>query len=197
MVVAGSAALSQSLEDGILKSQLTISSSPWLSNLWMLSDSILSEYDLNSGKLISHTKMIHEGNYHRHYVVSFLDSNQVQINQKMKMVEWLDMVDIPSLIHTLSMTKFSLGDTLRFKLWDGRGFGIIDLFVQRDEGKRSLMKPFGSAEDSWRLIPLSSTKKSRENGIQISIQLSRGFPHVPEEIEIDTKFGAVQMRLND
>jgi hypothetical protein len=95
------------------------------------------------------------------------------------------------------MAQFSLGDTLSFKLWDGRGFGIIDLLVQLDDGKRSLLKPFGSSEESWRLIPLSSTKKSRENGIQISIQLSRGFPHVPEEIEIDTKYGAVQMRLNE
>jgi hypothetical protein len=196
MVVAGSAELRQNLEDGILRSELTMSSSPWLSNLWTLADSIQSEYDLRSRRMITHVKAIHEGSYHRRYVVDFLDSSRVQVNTKVKDVDWENMLDIPSLIYVLSTTKFHEGDTLSYKLWDGRGFGTIDLLVRRNDGKRSLIKPFGS-DDVWKLIPLSSTRKSRENGIQISVQLSRGLPHVPEEIEIDTKYGAIQMRLND
>lgn len=195
LVQAGTAELIQSINDGVLSSQLSIWSSPWLSNLWEMADSIRSDYIIESGQLINHTKAIHEGGYHRRYDVFFLENDQVQINDKIKEVAWQDMLDVPSLLYVLSRTKFNEGDTLVYKLWDGRGYGDLELLVER-QGGRSLRKPFGE-EKAWQLNPLSSTEKSRANEIKLNIQLSLGFPHVPERIEIDTKYGAVQMKLVD
>lgn len=195
MVNAGTARLVLNAESDTLSGALTIASSPWLSNLWTLSDSIFTEYDLNQNKLISHFKAIHEGNYHRRYNVAFLDSGQVLINGKSRIVDEENLRDIPSLIHELAGSKFYEGDTLRYRLWDGRGLGDLVLLVQRKKG-RSLFSPL-SDKSGWELIPLSSTRKSRENEIKLSIHLSQDIPHLPEKIEIDTKFGAVQMKLVD
>lgn len=193
LIQAGTAKLSLIEESGLLTSSLTIQSSPWLSNLWTLSDSISSSYQIETKKMVRHEKAIHEGGYHRRYQVDFLDSNQVRINLKVKDLDWDEILDIPSLIYVLSHSRFEEGDTLRYRLWDGRGEGQLDLLVKNPR-RRTLLHPLG-AEEGWELIPMSSTKKSRENGIQLSIHMSRGFPHIPERIEMDTKYGAVQMHL--
>ena len=197
LIAAGNAHLSQKLVNGILTSHLITSSSPWLSNLWTLSDSIQSEFEVESSTLLRHIKAIHEGGYHRNYNVVFNDSDRVSVNGVERDLEWQGMLDIPSLLYVLSTCKFHVGDTLRYLLWDGRSFGALELLVQKQEATRSLLRPFGKEEDSWQLIPISSTRKSRENGIQLSIQLSQGYPHIPERIEIDTKFGDIQMRLSE
>lgn len=193
MVNAGSARLVLNVDSDMLSGVLTIASSPWLSNLWTLSDSITTTFDLERGKLVSHFKAIHEGNYHRRYEVAFLDSGQVSVNGKLREVDAENLRDIPSLLHELATSTFQEGDTLRYRLWDGRGMGDLVLLVQRKKG-RSLFSPL-SGGSGWELIPLSSTRKSRENEIKLSIELSLDTPHLPEKIEIDTKFGAVQMKL--
>jgi len=192
MVPAGSAKLVHAFENGILKSYLSIESSPWLSNLWTLSDSIFSVYLVESGKLLKHTKAIHEGAYHRNYNVDFHDDDTIRINGRNKIVEKHDFKDIPSLLYELSMTKFHNGDTLFYHVWDGRSQGELGLLVEKI-GKPSLLKHFDEA--GWRLTPLSSSRKSRENKIKLAMLYSESFPHTPLRIEIDTKYGNVLMRL--
>lgn len=192
MVQAGAAKLAHTVESGILKSYLTIESSPWLSNLWSLSDSIVSEYIIDLGRLDKHTKAIHEGNYHRNYEVTFTDSDQVWINGKEKQVKTQGLKDIPSLLYDLSLREFKNGDTLRYQVWDGRGEGALDLLVEK-VGKPSLLHPFSEA--GWKLTPLTSTKKSRENRIQLAMLYSKSYPHTPLRIEINTKYGNVLMRM--
>ncbi|MCF7824269.1 MAG: DUF3108 domain-containing protein [Candidatus Marinimicrobia bacterium] len=194
VIYAGSAELSYTLVDGILKSSLTIASSPWLSNLWTLTDSISSTYHLETGRLKTHYKAIHEGSYHRNYMVEFGDSNQVQINDSEKVVEETNFKDLPSLLYDLSQYQFRDGDTLQFSLWDGRSYGMLMLVVEK-VGKPKLFTPF--ALSGWKLTPLSSTDKSRENRIQLALHLSNTRPHIPLRIEIDTKYGGVLMRLED
>ncbi|NQV16339.1 DUF3108 domain-containing protein [bacterium] len=192
MVQAGTAKLVHNLEKGVLTSFLSIQSSPWLSNLWTLSDSIRSIYLVESGELKSHIKAIHEGTYHRNYLVNFVDSNMVSINGKEHELNTQGIKDIPSLLFDLSRTHFQHGDTLRYRLWDGRGFGVLNLAVEKAIGP-SLFKPFSAA--GWKLSPLNSTKKSRENQIQLAMMYSESYPHEPLRIEIGTKYGNVIMRL--
>lgn len=191
LVQAGKAQLTHEIEDGRLKSFFSIESSPWLSKLWMLSDSVYTVYELDSEKLIKHRKAIHEGNYHRNYSVTFADSNQVMVNGKAKTVKTKGLKDIPSLLYHLSNIRFNHGDTLSFQVWDGRGSGTLMLLVEKI-GKPTIFKPFN--ESGWRLTPLNSTRKSRANQIQLSMLYSRTYPHIPLRIEINTKYGNVQMR---
>jgi len=193
MIQAGAAELIHEVEAGVLTSYLSIESSPWLSNLWSLSDSIVSVYLIETRQLLQHTKAIHEGSYHRNYDVLFLDSNLVKVNGKEREIGTEGIKDLPSLLFELSTTKFNHGDTLRYKLWDGRGLGALSLLVEKSSGP-TLFKPF--AEKGWRLTPLNSTRKSRENQIQLAMQMSTAFPHKPMRIEIDTKFGNIIMRLD-
>ncbi len=192
LIQAGKAKLVLTVKDGYLESRLNIESSPWLANLWTLSDSIWSFYEIESGQLKRHVKAIHEGSYQRHYEVIFKDSNQVSINGRERDLDTRGLLDIPSLLFELSNTEFTSGDTLHFRLWDGQGYGVLELLVEKISGP-SLFRPFG--EPGWKLTPLSSTKKSRENRIQLALMLSDTMPHTPLKIEIDTKYGAVVMRL--
>lgn len=194
LVQAGEATLTQHVEDGVLNSLLVMESSPWLSTLWTLSDSVMTEYRIDVGRLVRHTKAIHEGSYHRNYEVTFSDSNLARVNGKIKEVETQNLRDIPSLLYDLSFTKFHHGDTLQFLMWDGRGAGLLNLLVEKID-KPSILRPFAGA--GWRLTPLSSTRKSRANQLQISMLFSKSYPHTPTWIEIDTKYGGVQMRLED
>lgn len=194
MVPAGVAKLIHSVENGILKSYLNIESSPWLSTLWTLSDSIFSVYALETEKLLKHNKAIHEGSYHRNYEVAFSDSDTVEVNGKVKIVEKYAYTDLPSLLYDLSMTKFRNGDTLKYRVWDGRGHGELKLLVKKVK-KPSLFKPFNEA--GWQLTPLSSSRKSRENNIKLAMLYSNSYPHKPLRIEIDTKYGDVLMRLDN
>jgi len=189
LVQAGSATLVHEVTDQLLSSALTIESSPWLSNLWTLSDTILTAYHLEDKRLMAHTKAIHEGNYHRHYDVSF-DDTLALVNGKEKKVDLKGLVDLPSLLYQLTFTKFRDGDTLRYRIWDGRSSGKLELLVE-DIGKPTLLKPF--LEPGWKLTPLSSTRKSRANGIQVTLLYSKEYPHTPVKIEIDTKYGNVHM----
>ncbi len=192
MIYAGHAKLSYQVENEILTGELNIYSSPWLSNLWTLSDSIRSVYDIEAGRLQNHTKAIHEGSFHRNYEVVFGDSGRVEINGKNKLIKAQGLRDVPSLLYELSHTQLKHGDTLHYPLWDGRGYGILSLVVEKASGP-SLFKPFSI--EGWHLIPLSSSRKSRENRIQLSLLLSKALPHIPVKIEIDTKYGDVVMRL--
>jgi len=193
MIHAGSAELVYDLKQDMLESELNMNSSPWLSNLWLLADSIKSCYNIKTGKLKTHVKAIHEGSYHRNYYVLFTDSNVVQINGKERIVEESGIRDVPSLLYDLSRYQFHNGDTLHFPLWDGRSYGILSLVVEKAE-KPSLLRPL--AIPGWKLTPLSSTRKSRENRIQLSLLLSSASPHRPLRIEIGTKFGDITMRLD-
>lgn len=192
MIYAGSARIEYHVDDGALQTSLNIHSSPWLSTLWSLSDSISSYFELESDKLRTHDKAIHEGSYHRKYQVSFSDSNSIEINGKIKTVDTQGLIDVPSLIYKLSQSSFTHGDTLSFKLWDGRSFGTLSLLVEKP-GKASLLKPF--SVKGWKLRPLNSSKKSRENRVQLALLLSEDSPHVPLRIEIDTKYGDIIMKL--
>ena len=192
MIQAGTAQLALAVQDGYLESHLNIESSPWLSKLWTLSDSIKSVYYITSGQLKGHTKAIHEGAYHRNYAVLFLDSNRVVVNGQERVVNTQGLRDIPSLLYDLSRMHFNSGDTLHFRLWDGQGLGELELLVEQHAGP-SLLRPF--AEAGWKLTPLSSTRKSRENKIQLALLLTEKFPHIPLKIEIDTKYGSVLMSL--
>jgi len=192
LIHAGTAKMIQQIEDGILTSSLTIESSPWLSNLWTLSDSVLSIYDIEQKRMISHTKAIHEGSYHRNYQVEFIDSSKIKINNKIKDIDAQGLRDIPSLLHELSLTKLSNGDTLRYRLWDGKRYGDLNLRVERTS-KPSLFRPF--QDQGWHLTPLSSTRKTRENKIKLALLMSKSLPHKPLKIQIDTKYGDVIMRL--
>ena len=192
MIHAGSAHLEHSLDNEILNSSLSINSSPWLSTLWSLSDSIKSQYHVESAKLLNHYKAIHEGSYHRNYEVVFSDSDSVVVNSEVKSVDTQGLRDIPSLLYYLSHFKFTDGETLHFRLWDGRSYGLLSLKVEKMK-KPSLLNPFAS--QGWKLSPLSSTKKSRENQIRLALLFSNNFPHLPLRIEIDTKYGDVVMKL--
>ncbi|MCF7825565.1 MAG: DUF3108 domain-containing protein [Candidatus Marinimicrobia bacterium] len=194
MVHAGAATLVQNVEDGVLNSLFVMESSPWLSKLWTLSDSVMTEYVIDVGRLVSHTKAIHEGSYNRNYKVTFSDSNMATVNGKDKEVETQNLRDIPSLLYDLSLTQFHDGDTLQYLMWDGRGAGVLNLLVEHID-EPPFFRPF--SETGWRLTPLNSTSKSRANQIQLSMLFSISFPHKPTRIEIDTKYGGVQMRLED
>ena len=193
-VHAGLATLVHTVEDNVLKSIFVIESSPWLSTLWTLSDTVITEYMIDIGRLIHHTRAIHEGSYHRHYEVSFSDSNLASVNGKAKEVDIQGLRDIPSLLYNLSLTEFHHGDTLQYQMWDGRGSGELKLLVEK-VGKPSLFKPF--EKPGWRLTPLNSTRKSRANQIQLSLLYSKAYPHTPLEIVIDTKYGNIQMRIEN
>jgi len=192
LIYAGSARIEYHVDDGALQSSLNIHSSPWLSTLWTLSDSISSYFELESDKLRTHDKAIHEGSYHRNYQAAFSDSNSIELNGKIKAVDTQGLIDVPSLIYKLSQSSFTHGDTLSFKLWDGRSYGILSLLVKKP-GKASLLKPFSAK--GWKLTPLNSSKKSRENRIQLALLLSEDSPHLPLRIEIDTKYGDIIMKL--
>ncbi|MBC8376504.1 MAG: DUF3108 domain-containing protein [FCB group bacterium] len=194
LVHAGMATLIHTVEDDVLNSFFVIESSPWLSTLWTLSDSVMTEYLIDVGRLVKHTKAIHEGAYHRNYEVTFSDSNLATVNGMVKEIEIKGLRDIPSLLYDLSLTKFHHGDTLQYRMWDGRGSGKLTLLVEK-VGKPSLFKPF--EKPGWRLTPLNSTRKSRANQIQLSMFYSKSYPHTPLKIEIDTKYGSVQMRIED
>jgi len=194
LVQAGMATIVHHVEDDVLKSIFVIESSPWLSSLWTLSDSVMTEYIIDLGKLVKHTKAIHEGSYHRNYEVTFNDSNLATVNGKDKEVSTQGLRDIPSLLYDLSLTRFQHGDTLQYRVWDGRSSGILKLLVEK-VGKPTLLKPF--SESGWRLTPLNSTRKSRANQMQLSMLYSKSYPHTPLKIEIDTKYGSVQMRIED
>ncbi|MBT4362388.1 MAG: DUF3108 domain-containing protein [Candidatus Marinimicrobia bacterium] len=194
LVPAGMATLIHTVEDDVLNSIFIIESSPWLSTLWSLSDSVLTEYLIDVGRLVKHTKAIHEGSYHRNYEVTFSDSNFATVNGKDKEIDIHGLRDIPSLLYDLSLTRFHHGDTLQYRMWDGRGSGELILLVEK-VGKPSLFKPF--EKPGWRLTPLNSTRKSRANQIQLSMLYSKSFPHTPLKIEIDTKYGSIQMRLEN
>ncbi len=116
LIQAGKATLVHTVEANILKSLFVIESSPWLSTLWTLSDSVNTEYMIDEGRLLNHTKAIHEGSYHRFYEVTFSDSDQAWVNGKMKEVETDHLRDIPSLLYDLSTTQFHDGDTLRYHM---------------------------------------------------------------------------------
>ena len=193
-VHAGGATLIHTVEDNVLKSIFIIESSPWLSTLWTLADTVITEYMIDVGRLITHHRAIHEGSYHRNYEVSFSDSNLATVNGKDKKVDTQGLRDIPSLLYSLSLTKFQHGDTLQYHMWDGRGSGVLKLLVEK-VGKPSLFKPF--EKPGWRLTPLNSTRKSRANQIQLSMLYSKSYPHTPLEIEINTKYGNIQMRIED
>ena len=194
LVHAGMATLVHTVEDDVLNSIFVIESSPWLSTLWTLSDSVITEYMIDMGRLVNHTRAIHEGSYHRNYEVTFSDSDMAIVNGKKKAVEIEGLRDIPSLLYDLSFTKFNNGDTLRYRMWDGRGSGVLELLVEK-VGKPTLLKPF--EKPGWRLTPLNSTRKSRANQIQLSMLYSKSYPHKPIRIEIDTKYGGVQMRIEN
>jgi hypothetical protein len=191
-VHAGMATLIHTVEENVLRSIFVIESSPWLSTLWTLSDTVITEYIIDVERLVRHSRSIHEGSYHRNYEVSFNDSNQAIVNGKEKEVEVQGLRDIPSLLYNLSLTRFHHGDTLQYRMWDGRGSAELQLLVKKVD-KPPLFKPF--EKKGWRLTPLNSTRKSRANQIQLSMLYSKSFPHVPLEIEIATKYGNIQMSL--
>jgi len=194
MIYAGTAELIYNLEQGILVGELTTNSSPWLANLWILADSIKSTYNLESGLLEEHIKAIHEGSYHRNYSVEFADSNRVLVNGKEEVVPESGLRDVPSLLYDLSKYDFRDGEILEIPLWDGRSYGILSLRVEK-VGKPSLFHPLSSP--GWKLTPLNSSRKSRENRIQLALLLSKSVPHIPLRIEIDTKYGYIVMRLEE
>lgn len=192
-VSAGSARIDQKIEGNVLSSEMRMTSSPWLSNLWTLSDSIISSFDLANNRLIDHYKAIHEGKYHRTYQVDFTDSTAI-INGESNEHDPTEVFDVPSLLHHLTTETFTKNDTLEYSLWDGKGYGQLTLKVEKI-GKPTLRKPFQTS--GWKLIPLTSTKKSRENEIRLTILMSRKSPRVPLRIHIDTKYGEVVMKLEE
>ncbi|NQV42179.1 MAG: DUF3108 domain-containing protein [Candidatus Marinimicrobia bacterium] len=194
LIHAGQATLIHTVEDKVLKSIFVMESSPWLSTLWTLSDTVVTKYLIDKERLVHHARAIHEGSYHRNYEVSFSDSNMATVNGKDKEVDIQGLRDIPSLLYELSLTRFQDGDTLQYRMWDGRGSGVLKLLVEKI-GNPSLFKPFG--KPGWRLTPLNSTRQSRANQIQLSMFYSKAYPHTPLEIVIDTKYGNIQMRLDD
>jgi hypothetical protein len=193
-IQAGRASLNHEVKNNVLKSMFVIESSPWLSTLWTLSDTVITEYMIDSERLLKHIRAINEGSYHRNYEVTFSDSNMATVNGKDKEVDIQGLRDIPSLLYNLSNTRFQDGDTLKYRLWDGRGYGELILLVEKID-KATLFKPFDKT--GWRLTPLNSTRKSRANQIQISMLYSKAYPHTPLEIIIDTKYGNIKMNMED
>jgi len=192
LIQAGSAKLVQTIDSSRLHSQLSINSSPWLSNMWVLADSITSTYDLAGEQLLEHLKIINEGSYRRRYDAVFLDSGQVRVNGKSRSFKQTEIWDLPSLLYKLSTELFSPGDTLHYRFWDGRSAGDLRLVVAKILTP-NLLHPF--AQGGWRLYPISSSRKSRENKIQLELLLSESAPHIPLRIQIDTKFGNVIIYL--
>ena len=190
-VRGGTAIVTHEVKDDVLLGEMRISSSPWLSTLWTLSDSIMSQYDLKNERLIQHYKAIHEGNYHRNYLVRFQDST-LTINDKVKIQDVSGMFDLPSLLHHLSTETFKHGDTLSYLLWDGRSYGELTLKVEKT-GKASLRHPFPTK--GWRLVPLTSTEKSRQHQINLTLFFSSEIPRIPTKIHINTKYGEIVMKL--
>lgn len=192
LIQAGSASLRMEAVGDTLHGSLIIHASPWLSRLWTLSDSIHSEYDLKNSLLVSHDKAIHEGNYHRKYEVSFEDS--IVVNGVSRFENIPGLLDVPSLLHKLMSQKFVHGEILKFQLWDGRSFGDLVLRVDRIRDAK-FRNPF--IQSGWQLTPLSSSEKSREHNVRLELLYSEGEPHLPERIQISTKYGDVLMKLGD
>ncbi|MCF7808620.1 MAG: DUF3108 domain-containing protein [Candidatus Marinimicrobia bacterium] len=192
-VHAGSARITHVVEGDLLSSELIMTSLPWLSNLWTLSDTIVSSFDIESERLIKQYKAIHEGSYHRSYRVHFGDST-VSVNGTISKHIPEGVFDIPSLLYHLSRSSFTHNEILDYLLWDGRSFGRLTVHVEKI-GKPTLLKPFQVR--GWKLTPLSSTKKSREHEISLTLHFSNSDPKLPLQIHIDTKYGKVVMKLEE
>lgn len=192
-VIAGTAIVTHEVDGDILRGDMRITSSPWLSNLWTLSDSIMGRYDLKRMRLIDHYKAIHEGNYHRNYKVQFSDSTVLVNNEEIE-EDITGMYDLPSLLYHLSRSAFTDGDTLDFTLWDGKSYGNLTVKVEK-LGRPTLLNPF--PDRGWKLRPLTSTEKSREHQLELTLLFSTNYPRLPVRIHIDTKYGELVMKLED
>ena len=191
-LTAGSARLEFNTVSDTLLSRFSIKSSPWLSRLWKLNDSIESSYDLSSERLITHHKRIREGKYHREYnaVFSWEDS-LVTVNTKPMALVFPNLLDIPSLLHRLRQVELTVGDTLIYHLFDGQGTGRLSLLIQKMES----VEVNNRKVSTFVMIPLERNQKADENDLSLSIWLSANAPHDPVRLAIETRYGSAIMTL--
>ncbi len=191
-VSAGSASLEYRIKPDSLSSRFVIRSSSWLSHLWRLNDSIESEYDLLHKRLISHTKHIREGRYKKNYTARFFwEKALLTVNKDSLHLENTALVDVPSLLYRLRQTRFTVGDTVRYSIFDGRSQARLSLWIEKmeriDVGSSSVL--------SYLLQPLERTEKADENELYLKLWLSADKPHIPVQMAIATRFGNVVMVL--
>lgn len=193
-VTAGSARLEFDTIDETLLSRFSIKSSPWLSRLWKLNDSIESSYSLSRKRLLTHHKRIREGKYHRDYKAFFSwEDSLVTVNAKTDILRDPTLLDIPSLLHMLRQAELAVGDTLIYHLFDGHATGNLSLHIQKMESLEVNNRDI----PTYVLIPLERNQKVEENELFLSIWLSAKLPHDPVQLAIETRYGNAVMTLED
>jgi len=190
LVHAGHAQLRYDLRGDTVKAFMTVSSSPWLNTLWTLSDSIQSTF-LIGGPLLTHTKAVHEGSYHRTYRVVFPNPDTALVNIRVEPLP-AEVVDVPQLVYQLRNADLEIGDTLRTWIWDGKSSGQLTLVVERP-GIRLNLNPLSRHLPVLDLKPLQTTRKSRKHGIRLRLEVLASKPHEPIRITVQTRYGDLEM----
>lgn len=190
-MTAGHAHLSFNTSEDLVYSFMNMNSSPLLSTVWSLADTIESTFSDSQGYLLTHSKSVNQGRYHRSYDVWFPDPLLAIVNQDTVHLE-APVNDLPQLLYRLREMKLAPGDTVRTHIWDGNDVGVLELEVREPLIKMDL-NPLTREPDLLELRPLQSTSKSRKHGIQVRIQVRQNIPHEPEVIEVDTRYGNLVM----
>lgn len=192
MISAGHAAVVFNERNDTLTSKMNMNSSPWLSSLWQLADSIENKVDLRENRLISHLKIVNQGRYHRKYQVDFISDDSVRINGKVKARDAKGVMDVPQLLRHLETVDLIPGDTLHYRIWDGRAADKLSLLVRRPRKQLSI-NPLSKAPSVYVLSPLQSSSKSRKHGISLRIMVEEQLPHRPIRMEVKTRYGDIEL----
>ena len=191
MIQAGHADLSYYQVADTVNGFLSIKSSPWLSSVWSLADTIENRFEITENRLLSHRKSVNQGKYNRRYQVNFPSNDTAMVNSKPVAIDG-PVMDVPQLIHSLRYMDLEPGDTLFLSIWDGKESGDLTLLVKKPTISLDL-NPLTKPPKILELRPLESTRKSREHGLRLKLHVRDSKPHDPERIEIETRYGNLEM----
>ena len=196
MLSAGHAVVQYQQKGDTLESRMNMNSSPWLSSLWHLADSIENRVDLRENRLLTHDKTVNQGRYHRRYKVQFSSPDSAWINGERMARDSRGVMDVPQLMHFLETVDLREGDTLHFRIWDGKAADDLSL-VGKSARKPLNINPLVKVERVYELTPLQSTVKSRKHGIQMRFWVREKLPHRPLKMEIKTRYGDIELSRHD
>jgi hypothetical protein len=101
-------------------------------------------------------------------------------------------MDVPQLVKHLENVELVAGDTLHYRIWDGSNADDLSLLVH--EPRMALnINPLVKSESVYMLSPLNSSRKARQHGIKLKFWVSEAMPHKPVKIEVQTRYGDVEL----
>ena len=184
MLTIGRAELSFQDSSGTLLSHLFMYSTGMLDKIWSVSDTIKSEYLLDSKQLIFHSKAVNEGKYHKRFQLRH-NENAAKVLSSKSYADLSSYYDLLSFLHSMRHQNIQTGDTLSSNFVDGANKASAHFIVSESK----VLKTARGKQNALKFTPYFESDKARKNDINVSMWFSESMPHLPLQLDIGSKYG--------